>query len=86
MLHDPDAHLDYGIDWSAWLATGETIDDSTWIVPEPLIGDDASHTDELTVVWISGGSAGQRYQVTNRITTTEGRIDDRSITLVCQHR
>lgn len=86
MLHDPDAKLDYGCDWSAWLADGETITDSKWIVPDGLTGDDASHDDTTTVVWITGGTAGQRYPLTNRVTTSEGRIDDRTITLVCQNR
>ena len=33
---DPDAVLDYGFDWSAWLEAGDTIVTSEWIVPEGI--------------------------------------------------
>ena len=29
VLKDPDADLDWTIDWSGWLATGETIEESS---------------------------------------------------------
>lgn len=79
---DPNAILDYELDWSAWLiaANSDTIATSTWIVPDgltrALAGD--SHNDTSAVIWLSGGTAGQLYTLTNRITTTGGRTEDRT--------
>lgn len=79
---DPDAVLDYACDWSAWLS-GDTIASSTWTVPDGLTegtGDyESTHTATEALVWLSGGTAGRTYAVTNRITTTEGREDERTI-------
>ena len=30
---DPNADLDYGFDWTAWLGATDTITESTWSVP-----------------------------------------------------
>lgn len=92
---DPNAILDYTVDWSAWLASGETISTSTWTAstgitiattPAP------SNTGTTATVWLSGGTVNggeelgvsggisqRAYRVTNRITTSAGRTDDRSI-------
>ncbi len=77
---DPDAVLPYKIDWSAWLA-GATISTSSWIVPSGLAKDSDSFTSTIATVVLSGGTAGETYRVTNRITTNDGRTDDRSISL-----
>lgn len=85
--HDPDANLDYEYDWSGWLTpVNDTIATSVWIVPDGLTKTDEANTTTTATVWISGGTAGTNYTVTNRITTTNGRIDDRSITLRCKER
>lgn len=83
---DPDAVLDYGTNWAdptavggAWLATGETITASQWVVDTGLTKDSDSHDDTTATVWLSGGTVGTTYTVTNRITTTAGRVDDRSL-------
>jgi hypothetical protein len=41
---------------------------------------EANNTTTATA-WISGGSVGRSYEVTNRITTALGRIVDRTIVL-----
>lgn len=81
--HDPDAVLDYAIDWTAWLADGETITASTWEVPTGLTQTTPapSIAAGVTTVWISGGAADTVYRVTNHITTSHGRQDDRSFSL-----
>lgn len=83
---DPDANLDYTQDWSAYLAEGDTISSSEWFVADTAATDETpvevgidSYTDTETLVWLSGGTTGTTYIVTNRVTTTGGRIDDRSI-------
>jgi len=42
-LKDPDAVLDYGFDWSDWLADGETISTSTWTVETGITKDSDSN-------------------------------------------
>lgn len=76
---DPDALLDYGFDWSLWLQPGDTISSSTWQVEDGLTASTPSHTATTTTVWLSGGTAGRSYQVTNRITTAGGRTDERTM-------
>lgn len=84
---DPDATLDYGWDWAAedWLGT-DTIVSSEWTVPDGITKEDESNTDTKTVVWLSGGTLTETYKVTNRITTSGGRTDDRSFSLFITQR
>lgn len=78
---DPDAKLDYTVDWTKWLA-GDTISKSEWIVPDGLNGEDDSNTSTTATIWLSGGTAGHEYTVTNRITTAAGRVNDRSFKIL----
>lgn len=82
---DPDDRLDYTKDWAAeapegpWLDPDDVIAASVWVVePGTLDSDTPSLTDTTTTIWLTGGTDGQRYVVTNRITTAEGRIKDHS--------
>lgn len=80
---DPDAVLDYTWDWSAWLASGETITDAT-VTPSGtgLTVNGTPTTGAATVTaWLTGGTAGTEYLVTCHITTSQGRQDDRTITI-----
>lgn len=77
---DPSANLDYKIDWELWLA-GDTISSSQWTVATGVTKGSETNTTTTATVWISGGTAGSRYTITNRITTAAGRIDERSIIL-----
>jgi hypothetical protein len=83
---DPNAVLDYGFDWSDWLTTGETISTSTWIVPSGITQDSESESTELTTIWLSGGTARERYDVTNRIVSSAGRTDDRTLRILVANR
>ncbi len=81
-VKDPDAVLDYPIDWSDWLNdVSDTITDSTWLVPAGLTEVSASFTDTATVIFLSGGTLRQTYSVTNRINTAGGRTADHSISI-----
>lgn len=83
---DPDAVLDYYVDWSNWLGS-DTIVASQWEVDDPgLEIDTHSYTTTKAAVWLSGGVDGDVYQVTNQITTAEGRKDNRSITIQCKEK
>jgi hypothetical protein len=86
---DPDAKLDYGRDWSAWLPTGTTIASSTWIItPTGPTLSNGSNSSTATVIYVNGCTAGVTYTLTNRITVSGAveRTDDRSMTLVCRER
>jgi len=86
MTKDPQARLDFAVDWSAWLPEGDTITSSLWLVPDDLATDTPSIDGSTTVVWISGGVAGRTYQVINRVTTDEGRVDDRTLRITVTNR
>ena len=73
---DPNAVLDYTLDWSDWLET-DTIAASTWTVDAGLTKDSDSFTPTTTTVWLSGGTAGRVYEALNRIVTAGGRTADR---------
>lgn len=83
---DPDAVLPYDLTWSGWLGAGERITSSTWIVETGITKDSDSFTDTITIIWLSGGTAGERYEVTNRITTSEGKTEDRTLIIQVEDR
>lgn len=94
---DPQAVLDYKFDWAAlanghggsnWLAEGETISSHTITVASGLSVDSSALSDDDTAVtvWLSGGTAGNDYSVTCRITTSAGRTDERTITIQVRER
>ncbi len=80
-VKDPNAILDYAVDWAEYLAGVDTILTSVWIVPAGVTQASATNTSTRAVVWLSGGTAGTSYPVTNRITTAGGRTDDRTMIL-----
>ena len=82
---DPNAVLDYSIDWTRWLA-GDQIAASEWMVPSGLTNMADSKTATSATAWLSGGTVGQSYTVTNRITTAAGRTEDRSFTIRIEER
>lgn len=85
-IKDPDAVLDYSIEWSKWLA-GDQIQTSAWTVSDPALETaDDSNTATRTTVWLSGGAAEHSYTVTNRITTSGGRTDERSFVVQVEDR
>lgn len=84
-IKDPQAELDYAIDWSDWLSDGDTIDSSTWSVSgqdSALLIDATTNTTTSATVWLSGGTVGKSYSVANRVVTSQGRTDDRTIKIV----
>lgn len=88
LTKDPDAVLDYATDWSDWLSDAEAIASSQWLLSGGDTGDGAPETvltidsdensDTAATVWLSLGTLGQKYTVVNRITTDQGRTEDRS--------
>ena len=66
------------MNWVDWLPVGDTITASSWIVPAGITAASTGYTTTTTTVWLTGGKAGQRYVLTNRIVTADGRTEDRS--------
>lgn len=83
---DPDSKLDYTVDWTSWLTCGETISTSSWVVETGVTQVSTANTNYAATIWLSGGTAGNEYTVTNRITTSAGRIEDRSFVLFVRER
>ena len=85
-VKDPDAVLDYGFDWSSWLATGETISSHTITTETGLTKDSDSESSGVVTVWLSGGTAGNDYDVACKIVTSASRTDERTITIRVKNR
>lgn len=85
IIKDPQAILDYGFDWSAWL-DDDAISTSTWILPSGMTSVQEGINGSTTIIWLSGGVIETRYDVVNRIVTVAGRTDDRTIKIVCMER
>ena len=83
---DPHSNLDYGFDWSDYLVTDETISASVWTIPSGLAEGTKQLADTSTKIWISGGTVGTTYTVANKVTTSDGRIDERSFDIVVENR
>lgn len=83
---DADAVLDYSINWSQWLLIDDGLATSEWLAEAGIDVDNDTLNAAVTTVWLSGGTAGQSYTVTNRITTDGGRTDDRSIMVYVTER
>ena len=91
LLKDPDAVLDYTVDWAAdYLAPGELLAQSDWnVVPDEEGGVALAGSDfdaATSTVKAAGGVAGHVYSLVNRITTSAGRIDERSIVIRVEKR
>lgn len=83
---DPQAVLDYLVDWSEWLVE-DSITNSTFAVDDAgLTIDSTSFTTTSGTVWLSGGTLGTTYIVTNHITTSGGRQDDHSFRIIIKDK
>lgn len=81
---DPDATLDYGWEWNSWVVDSDTIVASTWEITSgdsSLVIESDFQNGLTTGLWLSGGTVGSLYTVTNHIETAAGREDDRSFTV-----
>lgn len=91
---DPEAQLVYTMDWSQWLATGQTItavnytENSRVNDTAPLVIESEGITAASTKTYaeISGGAVGKIYTVTAEITTDDGAVDRRSFRIKVENR
>jgi len=80
---DPNATLDYQIDWANWLASGESIVSAVWTVTGATLVTSVA-TATTATAWLSGGTVGTGISATCRITTDStpvARVDDRTLLL-----
>ena len=84
-VKDPNAVMDYQINWATWLGS-DTISTSTWVVASGITKVSDSRTTTATTIWLSGGTDGTTYALTNRIVTAGGRTDDRTINIQVKER
>lgn len=75
---------DFKFDWARHLLVGgvdvgDIISTSTWTVETGITKDSETNTTSTATVWLSGGTEGVHYTVTNRVVTAQGRTYERSI-------
>jgi hypothetical protein len=81
-IKDPDAILDYPIDYSAWLLDlNDTYYAHTTSVTGGITVDASSYLGGCIIPMISGGNVGETASFTIHIITTGGREDDRTFWL-----
>jgi hypothetical protein len=83
---DPEAVLDYAVDWSSWLQAGETISSYTVTVPTGITLDSDHESAGIVTAWLSGGTAGATYAIEVKITTSLGRTDERTFRIQVAER
>jgi len=90
LLKDPDAALDYSVDWGAEYLADDALAESRWAV-NPVEDRGAAVAGERfdlrsATVKVEGGVAGRLYRLTNHVVTASGREDSRSIMLRVEKR
>lgn len=81
-IKDPDAYLDYYINWTLWLA-GDSIAVSTWSTSDVAVTlNNEAIVGAITQVWVDGGVAGSLVPLRNHIVTAAGRKEDRTLYIV----
>lgn len=97
---DPQAVLDYAFLWQDWLAADETITAHTITPSAATIAVDSSSVNAAAVTldgieqkigsvvtaWLSGGTVDTIYVISCRVTTSAGRVDERSFKLIVRDR
>lgn len=83
---DPDATLDYVVDWSDWLDGTDWISGVSTSAQSGITLSTQSFTSTQHTIWLAGGAVGQQYSITSHITTNAGRVDERSFTVRVRER
>lgn len=90
IIKDPQAVLQYGVDWSEWLTTGDNLSDSTWTVETTGTNQITTTSpfilDNVALVTLVAGNPGEIYTVANTVTTDEGWTDTRRFRVKVDNR
>lgn len=87
-IQSPDEKLDWRNDWSDWLNVNDGVESSVWSISPgevELSGDLIETSANITTVIVSGLELGKSYQLKNIVTTYDGLIGERDITIRCQY-
>ena len=77
--------LNIGLDWAEWLET-DTITLSEWTADAELTLSRKQNATTTTSCYVSGGILNKTYQITNKITTLDGKVDTRYVTIVIDNQ
>ncbi len=80
-IKDPDDITYHSWDWTTFL-DGETISASVFTAQTGLTKDSESTAGAISTVWLSGGTQGESYKVSNQITTSSGRKKTQSFNML----
>jgi hypothetical protein len=90
LLKDPEAALEYAVDWGTEYLTGDTLVQSDWRVTPVEAGGlsvvTSTFDTAVASVTATGGVAGHLYQLTNHVVLDSGLTDTRSIVLRVEKR
>lgn len=84
VVHDVNAVLDYGFDWSDWLVDEATIAQSEWSGPEGVTLSQSLVIDTTTIVRVAIEDETlirTKIELVNRVTSSDGQVDDRTLLL-----
>jgi hypothetical protein len=84
-IKDPDAILDYALNWTKWLE-GDTIQTGTWTIDAGPTIQSQNVSGGIVTMWLSGGVDGTSYIARCRIVTVGGRTEDRTIQIQVRER
>ena len=90
LLKDPEAVLDYSVDWGAEYLGDDLLADSSWSVEPDEAGgvtiEGSTFDLTSTSVTAAGGIAGRMYRLANAVVLQSGRADSRSLVLRVESR
>ena len=73
---DPNAVLDYPFDWTDFVGDDSISSYSFPGFPSGITNHAESHAGNVITLWLKDPEEGRSYDITNRITTTGGRVKD----------
>lgn len=89
-IKDPQSRVEYVMDWGALHLGVHTITGSEWAIDPQHEGGlavvDHRHDGRATTLTLEGGKGGMVYDVTNRVTLSNGEIDERSLSFRVEQR
>ena len=89
-LKDPDAVLDYQVDWAAAISGGQVVVTSSWAVSPVESGGlvvlESGLDGAMARVRLGGGVVGHVYEVRNRAGFSDLSVDERSLVLRVEDR
>lgn len=90
MVKDPGSRIDYEFDWGGAYPDGQAVMASEWAIwpeePGGVAAVGAAHDLVRATATLAGGIAGHVYRVTNRVTLSDGQIDERSMAVRVEER